>query len=372
VAEGATVKKGDLLFVFDKSDLKSEEESILGEIGVVDSQIKNQITSFEMQRNALESDKAAVRIQLEKAQMEAEKLSEDLETTKILYEFGDLAAQDLNNGQFSYEQAVKNRELAAAQLKYLETQISMVNTQANDLRAGQNSATEKEESRRQQLLAQKDALGAQLDLLQQKQSEIEIFAAQDGVIREMSLKAGQIITPGSRLCCVYQPDEYRVDCYILVENIQGVKIGDEVEVTLQLRDGDKIFKGNIVQLAHDAVERVSKVGLSEKRIKVEINVEEEGWENLGPYWPVEICFVTAQALNCLIAPKTALFEDGNNAWKVWAVRGGKTVAVPVERGIQTPSQVEIKGQISSGDIIVRNAKASGVSEGQSIRSVNLK
>jgi HlyD family secretion protein len=155
----------------------------------------------------------------------------------------------------------------------------------------------------------------------------------------------------------------------LVEDSEGVKIGDEVEVTLRLRDEDKKYPGKITQVAPDAVDRVSKVGLSEKRIKVEISPVEGAWEGLGPYWPVEIRFITARTKNCLIAPKSALFEDTGDVWKAWVVRDGKLAALQAERGIQTPSQIEIRGDFSPGDIIVRKAKAEGMAEGKKVRAV---
>ena len=369
VAEGSSVMKGDLLFSFDDSDLKNEEEAVLAEIVVADSQIKEQISALEAQKRSLESDAASLRVQAEQARMEEKRLSEDLESSKALHELGGISTKDFNSIQGAYELAVKNRELASTQLEYLAIQVSVINTQINDLRRGQSSGENVEEGQQRQLLAQKSLLETKLNLLRENQSDIEVFSAQDGIIRDLSVKQGHVIPPGTKLCSVYQPLQYRVECYILVENSEGVRIGDEVEVTLQLRDEDRVFRGKVASLGHGAVDKVSKVGLSEKRIKVEITVNEDGWENVGPYWPVEIRFVTAQNKNCLIVPKTALFEDGDDNWMVWAVREGKSVAVAVERGIQTPSQVEIRGNIQPGEIIVKNTKVGNISEGNRIRAV---
>jgi len=366
--EGLPVMKGDLLFVFDDSDLKNDEEAVLAEIAVADSQIKEQISAIETQKRSLESDAASLRVQAEQARMEEKRLAEDIESAKTLHELGGISTKDLNSIQSAYELAVKNRELLSTQLEYLAIQISVINTQINDLREGQSPDGD-EEVQRRQLLAQKSLLETKLSLLRENQSEIEVYAAQDGVIRDLSVKQGHVIPPGTKLCSIYQPGQYRVECYILVENSEGVNIGDDVEVTLQLRDLDRVFNGKVASLGHGAVDKVSKVGLSEKRIKVEITVNEEGWESVGPYWPVEIRFVTAQNKNCLIVPKTALFEDGDDNWKVWVIRDGKSVAVAVERGIQTPSQTEIKGDIQPGEIIIKNTKVGNILEGNRIRAV---
>jgi hypothetical protein len=136
-----------------------------------------------------------------------------------------------------------------------------------------------------------------------------------------------------------------------------------------LREGDKKFQGCIVSKAADAADRVSKVGLSEKRVKIELGIADEEWADLGPYWPVDIRFITAQAENCLLVPKTALFKEGADVWKVWVVQDGVIKALTVERGLQTPSQVEIIGGLAPGDIIVKNAKTSNVAEGKSVRAV---
>jgi hypothetical protein len=155
----------------------------------------------------------------------------------------------------------------------------------------------------------------------------------------------------------------------LVENTEGVKIGDEVEITVRLRNEDKLFTGTVSGRTQDAVDFVSKVGLSEKRIKVEIALDEDGLQNVGPYWPVDVRFVSAQSKDCLIAPKTAVFEDPEDVFKVWVIRSGKAVSVVVKRGVQTPSQVEIIGDLKPGDMIIKNAKTSNVSEGQRIRAI---
>jgi len=368
VTEGSSVKKGDVLFVLDGSDLKSEEENILAQMSIVDSQMNSQMTAWEMQRSSLESERSSIQITIQQTIIEEKKLSENLEAAKMLYENGASAAQDLNNARIAYELAVKNRESLNAQLKNLSTQMSEVNAQIKALEAGRNAERTAGENPNHELLAQKAALETKLESLRDHQKELTVVAAADGRVRDLIIKEGQIVPPGSKLCSIYQPDKYRVDCHVLVENTEGIGIGDGVEITLRLRDEDKKFAGTIMQIAHDAVERVSKVGLSEKRIKVEIS-ENGAWENLGPYWPVEVCFITAKSKNCLVVPKTAVFEEAANIWKIWAVRDGKIVGVSVEKGIQTPSQVEIKGDVAHGELIVKNAKAKDISEGKSVRAI---
>jgi len=367
--EGLPVAQGELLFVFDDKDLKNEEEGIVAEIAILDSQISGQISSLETQKSSLESDRASVLIMIEQALMDEQKQQADIASTRELYDIGAVPAQNLADAQTAYELTVKNRELLDNQLKLVTAQLSKINAEITDFRGWAGREDEMGAAMRQQLLAQKDARQAQLNLQREKLSEIEVIAPQEGIIRECSLKEGQIVPPGTKLCSIYRPYLYRIDCYILVENTAGVNEGDAVEITLRLRDEDKKYRGHIVRKAHDAVDRVSKVGLIEKRVKIEAAIEDEDGEGIGPYWPVEIRFVTAQADNCLLAPKTALFKDGDDEWKVWVLRDGKVSALKVERGVQTPSQVEIKGGLYAGDIIIKNARTSTVSEGKSIRAV---
>jgi len=367
--EGSPVKKGDLLFVFDGGDFKNEEEGILAEMAVIDSQINSQILTLETQIKSLESAKASLQIQAEQALIMEKKQSEDLESAKLLYDNGVIPAQDLNDAQIAYELSVKNTQLLNTQLKYSTEQIYSVTTQVNELRGKEDPRSETGGTLRQQLMAQRAALEVQLNVLREKQNEIEVIAPLGGIIRDFSLKNGQIVPAGIKLCSVYQPDAYRIDCYILIENTAGIKVGDEVEITLSMQDEDKLFMGSITRIAPDAADRISKAGLSEKRIKIEIAPKEGSWEGLGPYWPVEVRFVTAQAKNCLIAPKTALVEDMDDVWKVWTVQAGKAVEVIVKRGVQTPSQVEIKGDLAPGDIIIKNVKTSKISPGQRVRAV---
>ncbi|MCL1810508.1 MAG: efflux RND transporter periplasmic adaptor subunit [Clostridiales bacterium] len=317
IAEGSAVQKGDLLFAFDSTGRTLE---------------------LDTQKKAFESERAGAQTRLDQALMEEKRQHEELESAKSIHESGGLSDQQLNNQQISYDKAVKDRELVSTQIKYLESQIQAVGSEI-DTRSREN------------------------------QSETEVFADRPGIIRDLTVKEGHVIPPGGKLCSLYQPNQLRVDCYILVENTEGVKTGDEVDVTLRLRDEDKKFKGTIGNIVHGAVDRVSKVGLTEKRIKIEIKVDEGGWEDVGPYWPVEVRFVTARSSGCLIAPKTALFEDAEGVFKVWAVQDGKLVAVEVEKGIQTPSQTEIRGDLEPGDVIVKNTRTMNVTPGKSVRVI---
>lgn len=312
-AEGDTVNEGDLLFEFDGNE--------------------DRISSLKTQKSSLESDRASLNVQIDQARIEEERLSDSLESARLLHEQGALSTQELNNAQSAYELAVKSRELAASRLSYATAQIPMVN-----------------------------------EMIESNQNEIEFFAPQGGLIRDLSVKEGHVIAPGTKLCSVYQDGLFRVDCYILVENTDGVNIGDEVEVALRLRNDDRIFSGRVDRLGTAAEDIVSKAGLSEKRVKVEI-IPVGVWEGVYPYWPVEVRFITAKAKDCLIAPKAALYEDTDDKWKVWAVRDGKPVKVEVERGVETPSQVEIKGGVSPGEIIVKNSKTAGIKDGKRVKAI---
>jgi len=117
--EGSPVRKGDVLFVFDDSDLRNEEASILAEILVIESQIKSQLSALGMQKSSFEADKAGIQTKIEQTQLEEEKQRKDFESAKLLYENGAVSAQDLDNAKIAYETAAKNSEALAAQLKYL-------------------------------------------------------------------------------------------------------------------------------------------------------------------------------------------------------------------------------------------------------------
>jgi hypothetical protein len=276
-------------------------------------------------------------MQAEQARMEEEKTREYRESARLLYEQGGISRQDLNDAEIAYELAVGNRTMISNQLGNLTSQISMV--------------------------------GEQIGNLESNRSEIEVFADQDGIVRDLAVQDGHILPQGAKLCSIYQPGQYKVECYILVENIDGVNVGDEVEITLRMRNEDKVFTGIVSQRDLNAFDRVSKVGLTEKRIKVEIELDADGLQSVGPYWPVEVRFVSAKSKDCLIAPKPALFEESEGVFKVGVIRGGRAVSVVVERGVQTPSQVEIKGDLAPGDIIIKNAQTSNVSEGMRVRAV---
>jgi len=367
--EGAVTAKGDLLFVFDGLDFKLEEDGVLAEIAVLDSQINSLITSLETQKKATLAEAESLKIQIRQAQAEEEKRSADLESMTRLHEHGALSAQDLADSRTAYEQSKVSRELLANQSRLAAIRLSETEAELALLDDRQPAPDAGATAPRQQLLARKDACLTRLSSLRERLGDIEVVAPGAGILRDSPLKAGQIVPPGTKLCSIYQADAYRVDCYILVENTLGVNEGDPVEITLRMRGGDATYRGTISRKSPDAVSKVSRIGVSEKRVKVEVAISIADWVAIGPYWPVEVCFETARAENCLLAPKTALFEDGGDIWKVWVIRDGKARALTVERGIQSPSMVEIKSGLLPGDTIVKNVRASDLSEGKSCRAV---
>ncbi|MCL1805301.1 MAG: HlyD family efflux transporter periplasmic adaptor subunit [Clostridiales bacterium] len=369
--EGALVKSGEQLFLFDDNDARDEEDRIIAEIAVVDSQIREQISALETQRRSLESDREGLRIELELAQIEEGKLLRDLESYRALFEIGGISAQELQNMESAYELLVKQREQIDSRMAFAAAQAPTVSAQIQNLRHAQSSGSGSEGPPveiSQPLSAQKALLETTLEILRKNRSEKEVYAARDGVVQGLSVKADQILAPGAKLCSIYQPGEYRIDCYILVENVSGVHIGDDVTVTVRLRDEDRRYKGTISWLGHAAADITSKAGVAEKRVKTEISVHGDEWEYAGPHWPVEVRFTAARSKDCIIAPKTALFESGSGEWMVWAVRDGIPEAVAVEKGVETPSQVEIKGEISPGEVIVVNAKTANITSGKQIKA----
>ena len=124
------------------------------------------------------------------------------------------------------------------------------------------------------------------------------------------------------------------------------------------------YEGTVAKIAPAALEKLSALGLVERRVKVTIDLDGDV-NALRPGYTLDVEFTTHRQEGKLVVPKTVVFPyDKGDA--VWVVREGKAVIQPVTTGLETGTDVVIEEGLQPGDKVIINPKLEGLKEGKKV------
>lgn len=344
VQNGDSIKKGQVLLEMSTSDLKYQVEGL-----------KAQLLSLEGQRleNNKSPDQAQIAQQtllIQLAEKDAQTEELNLTRMKTLYEAGSIAL-------VQYEEAERMFEKAKNLLEQQKLGLQLIYQQHRT-----SQGTELYYSN------QKKALQTQIDQLNDKISKAVVVALEDGVIKDLSLKEGNVISQGQQIMTVFANTGYKLESFVLASDALDITVGSPVQVIQATSTGNKTFEGTVNDVGISAIERISPLGLKENRVKISILLTEKSAKVvLGSH--VDVKFTTLQVPDQLMIPKTALFpyQEGD---AVWMLREGKAKIQPVKKGLENDSQITIEQGLSKDDVILQDPNIKELKEGKPLKRVN--
>lgn len=342
VQNGDKVQKGQVLFEMSTSDLNYQLEAL-----------KAQLQSLEGQRlqnykSPNDSEVAQQKLIIQQAVKDAQTAELNLTRMKALHDAGSIS-------QVQYEDAQTAAEKAA---NYLQQQKEGLQQLQEQYQASQGAEM--------YYVNQKNAVQAQIDQVQDKISKAMVVAPQDGMVKDLTLKEGNVITQGQQVMTVFSGEGYKIESYVLASDALDIKVGSPVQVIQAASSGNKSWTGQVEEVDPSAVERISPLGLKESRVKVTISLAATSPVVLGS--TVDVKFTTLDFPNKLVIPKTALFpyQQGD---AVWVIRQGKAKIQPVKKGLENESQVLVEQGLVDGDIILQDPNITNLKEGVRIKAI---
>jgi len=160
---------------------------------------------------------------------------------------------------------------------------------------------------------------------------------------------GQIQTGGGATDIVQLADteDMRAEVDINEAEIAKVAMGSPATVVPDAYP-DRRFNASLVKI-YPAADR------QKGTVKIEVQIDKPDLQVTKPEMSVKVGFLdgrpTAGNEPLLIVPKDAVRADGGETY-VWAVRGGLARRVPIVRGRDVESGVEVKQGLKDGDILV--------------------
>ena len=344
VKDGDTVKKGQVLFEISSDDLNYQLEGLEAQIQSLEGQ---RLQNYKTPNSAQIAQQKLV---IEQAERDAQTAELNLTRMKALADAGSISKLQLEEAQASLDKATN----------YLGQQKEGLNLiyEQNQVLPG----TEQYYSNQEKVVQ------AQINLLEDKKSKVTGIAPQDGIVKDLSLKEGNVIPIGQQVMTVYGNKGYKLESFVLASDAMDIKVGSPVQIVQATSAGDKQFPGSVEEVDSVAVERVSPLGLKENRVKVTIAFSEKSSSSiliLGS--DVDVKFTTLEVPSKLLIPKTALFPYQQGE-AVWLVQQGMAKIQPVKTGLENDSDVIIEQGLSKGDVILLDTNLTNLKEGKRVKA----
>ena len=352
--------------------------------------VTNKVASLQVQLEQKQANAASLQEKLTEAQEDYQDALETYEAAKEGYEGAGtdntVNFMTIQNGYLSarskYQQAKSaltqaedalsenesaitdlQNQLAAAQAKqkidkldteetYQEAVITGQNAQTTynaaveDLKETLQEAEETKEKREEQLQAFEAFIG----------SDGILYAAEDGVITEVSYEAGDRLTTTGALFSYATSDGMRISVDVTQEDIVDLQVGDAVDITFTAYPEDS-YTGSILSINTTATSDYSNT----VSYTVEISVEGE-LEQLYGGMTADVIFVTEEKEDVLYVSRKAIVEENGKTYVYRKTALGGRELAEVETGITNGVDIEILSGLEEGDTIYLASKVSSEAE----------
>lgn len=198
-----------------------------------------------------------------------------------------------------------------------------------------------------QLAAQLQSVNHMIAGLRDATAAGGVISPQDGVVTALYVRTGQMVQPGMPLAEVGKLDDRVVVLHLMPRDADELSVGSAAVITFH----DEIVaeEAYISEIGFQAVDYVSPMGLSQKRVRVVVALPEEGSLRMGS--DVEVRIVVGRAEDVPAVPSTAVFQEGD-AHFLYRIEGRKALKTPVEVGLEGDGFLEIRQGVSPGDRVV--------------------
>lgn len=298
---GTAVESGQTLMRLSNPDLT-------GEMASVRSQLAG--TEAELQTALLGAD--SLNLELEQAKS-------DLDRKKALLESGALARAEYDQAQLQVVKLEKSLAQKEAGVTGLNNQLA--------------------------------SLGQKLGSLEEKADELQVISPITGTVLNLPVKVGQVAAPGTLLAQIGSDRHLEVEAELLSDEISRVKIGQTARITAPVL-GNTVLSGKVSKIYPRAYERISALGVSQRRVPVIIDLDRN--VNLQPGYEVRVAIETLRKEGVVLLPRESvrLTEDGK--YRVLVVTEGRVRERLIQVREKNQQWVEVLKGVNVGETVVRD------------------
>ncbi len=302
VETGQQVRAGQELMVIDNPDLQY------------------QLNAAAVQTEQLQGQLASAAIALEQSRLDLKEDQKNLQRSQQLFESGAIS-------QAEYDADVqRNRSLQKAVEGQQQTQQSL-----------------RRQWEKQSILYQE---------LQATSQQLVVTSSAAGTVLDLPVKEQQTVMAGTTLVQIGNVNKLELKTELLSDDIGAVEVGQKVTISAPLL-GDTVLAGQVSKIYPRAYEKVSALGVIQRRVPVLISLPAA--EMLEPGYEVQVRIETSLKRHVITLPRTAIRVNAQGHNEVLAIIDGKIKHIEVQVGIKNPEKAEIISGIKADQNVVLDA-----------------
>ena len=225
--------------------------------------------------------------------------------------------------------------------------------------AGAVADRDLENAKRGLMIAEAEAADAtsRLALALQQFDRTRFLAPFSGVVSEMAVKGGDVVTPGSAVATVVDPTSMRLEGSVPAEQVASLRVGAAVQFRVNGYP-DRVFIGKVDRINPTA-------DPATRQVRVYVSIPNEGGALVGGLFAQGR--VATSSRMSTTAPLSAV-DDRGVAPTVMRLAQGRAERVTVKTGLRDPEtdRVELLEGVAPGDTLLIGA-AQGVTIGTAVR-----
>jgi HlyD family secretion protein len=265
VREGERVAVGAVLAHLDRTETLARRDQTAAQVDVARAMLD------ELQAGARSEEVAQARAARHAAQERVTDAQRDSARTTRLYEGGAVSRE-------AHDKAMLALDMARSDLAQVEETLRMVET---------GPRLERIEAQRAQL-AQAEAA---VRVAEATLSNMKITAPFDGILTVRHREPGEIVSPGSAVLTLMNPDDRWVKIYVPTDRMGAVQLRQSATITADTYP-EKRYGGEVVFIASEAEFTPRAVQTTEERVKlvhaVRVRITEDPTYDLKPGTPADV------------------------------------------------------------------------------------
>lgn len=278
----------------------------------------------------------------ETAQKNADQLESSIEQTETMIENTTDQLEDLNTQLAQARRELESTKLSAEQTRQLHLLSYQTSQETYDITTGYLDYNyEKQQDEYAEVQEKLDEFDSVI-------SENTIVAQYNGIVTELPLEPGDVISTGTSLITVYDETDTTITVSIDETDIKSLEEGGNVNISFTAYP-DAIFRGTISEIG-DA--ETDSDGNTTRPVTVSVSGDVSG---LYAGMTGDLTFITRETEEVLYVSNRAIFRDGSRSY-VKIRENGTVTEKDVSTGFSDGENVEIKEGLSEGDIVLIESK----------------
>ncbi len=373
---GDTVKKGDVLFTMDTTDIQNNIREAQASLKSADASINsaetnlqyangaNVKTQIENAKNSItnaENDIENAKTNLNNAEIALNKAKSDYETNVSLYDVGGISKETLEQYKNTYDKEINAYKQAELNLEKAndsyEQALSNYDIVAN-MTPEEN--LRKAEANLETAKASRESTASKIQSYNKSLSDAVVTSPISGVVSQCNVTAGTVLSQGAAPFVILDLSSINVEVNVSEQIIGSVKINDLVNIKIS-SISDNVFSGNISEISPTA----NNDGTYTVKIEIDNN---NGVLKSGMF--AEVSFMKEQSDNTIILPRSSVINK-NDEYYVFVEENGVVSKAVVSTGIDTGDKIEIVTGIDRDSNVVTKGQTY-LKDGDNVNVVNQK